>query len=210
MAELNRSAKSASKWTGYDLEAYNIVITSIPPEIFFQGNESPSLNHLDPAILSLPVTGVPSPPLSPEGSAFWSHLRTATRGRSQGRAANTQLAASTFRLLGYETVEAGTLMRSTIPLHVCGKTWRLRMDVCVAQLMTDITLLVLEQDKAKRAPSSDIDARVVVAAIAAFQSNNAHRVESGRPALDSMTILYRASHYQGLSPPSILSPSRKP
>ncbi|KAF5331075.1 hypothetical protein D9619_005540 [Psilocybe cf. subviscida] len=188
MAELIRSAKSASKWTDYDLQTYNIIITPTPPETFFQGHESPSLGHLDQAILSLPVTGVPFPHLSQEGSAFRSHLRTATRGMSQGRAANAQLAVSTLRLLGYETGEVGTLIGFTNSLDVCGKTWKLRMDVCIGKFVADTTLLVLEQDKSKRGVPSQVDARVVVAAIAVFQSNNASRVESGRPVLDSMTI----------------------
>ncbi|KAF8878029.1 hypothetical protein CPB84DRAFT_1817543 [Gymnopilus junonius] len=54
MAQPIRSAKSGSDWTDAELLAYNISITPTSPDFFFRSNADPSLDHLDPAILTSP------------------------------------------------------------------------------------------------------------------------------------------------------------
>ena len=56
MAQLIRSAKYGSDWTSMELYAYNITITPTSPADFFQLAAEPSLDDLDPSILTSPVT----------------------------------------------------------------------------------------------------------------------------------------------------------
>ena len=54
MANLVRSAKSGSEWTTNDLLAYNIIVSSQSPEIFYGQPLPPteSLSRLDPYLIS--------------------------------------------------------------------------------------------------------------------------------------------------------------
>lgn len=80
MAQLTRSAKSDSNWNN-ELYAYNITITATSPINFFQLGADPSLDHLDPSILTSPATDADDPNLSEGTSEYLGYLDLATRAR---------------------------------------------------------------------------------------------------------------------------------
>lgn len=128
MAQLNRSAKSDSNWTYNELYAYNITITATSPINFFQLGADPSLDHLDPSILTSPASDADDPNLS-EGTS---------------ESAINDFAAAT---LGFRAPNTTVATRYAIPLIICGEKRATRADVCVIHGPTTI-LLVLAQDKA--------------------------------------------------------------
>lgn len=181
MANVARSAKSASEWTNKELIAYNITIASISPDKFFP-NPDPSLDHIDPAILSSPP-GIVNPAHSNVAAAYLGYLDLATRVTQQCFV--NDFAAETLKLLAFN--ERGTTVstRYTIPLTICGKADRVaQADVCLIRHRSVFILLVL----INLADKTNADAQVVARAIAAFQFNNSKRREYGLDPQKVMTI----------------------
>ncbi|KAF8067567.1 hypothetical protein FPV67DRAFT_1141351 [Lyophyllum atratum] len=183
MANAIRSAKSASDWNASDLLAYNITISSIPPDEFFRQGADPSLDHIDPAILnSSPDSDDPN--ISDAVADYLGYLYLATKATQESDIYN--FAAETLKLLGFNERQTTVVTRYIIPLTICGDENRVaETDVCLLY-RPRLALLVLLQDKTifKISP----EAEVVGEAIAAFQSNNAKREASGLPPLDAMIV----------------------
>ena len=175
-ANFIRSAKSGGDWTGAELLAYNIAISPTSPDVFFQPNPDPSLDHLDPAILS-------SNGSDPDVAArYLGYLDLATNATQES--AIGDFAAATLRLLGFDDQQFSTVAtRYIIPLTICGESRAAQTDVCLVYRPTTV-LLVLVEDKTLL----NAEAQMVAEAIAAFQYNNMKREARNQPVLGAMTI----------------------
>ncbi|KAG7091418.1 hypothetical protein E1B28_010454 [Marasmius oreades] len=159
MASIIWSAKSGSDWSDSDLDAYNITVVPVQPSEFFP-NPDPSLDHIDPEILSSPFDATP---LSLDAARYLRHLRLAIDAHQESFV--DDFAAGTLRLLGFD------------------------QDIDPQSLLdTTFVLLVLVEDKTLANQTHDVEAQVIAEAIAAFQSNNDKRTRRWLDPLQSMTI----------------------
>ncbi|TFK29010.1 hypothetical protein FA15DRAFT_691481 [Coprinopsis marcescibilis] len=167
--------------------AYNISITPTSPDNFFQHDPDPSLDHLDPSILTSPAIHFDDPNLSESTAEYLGYLDLATRASHVS--AIVDFAAATLRLLGFRAPKTTVATRYIIPLTVCGEKRAAQTDVCIIHRPSTI-LLVLVEDKTifNNTPAFDVEAQVVAEAIAAFQFNNGKRADNGRSILEAMTI----------------------
>ena len=184
MANAIRSAKSGSDWTSGDLPAYNIAISPVPPDEFFRHGIDPSLDHLDPAILDFsPDSDDPS--FSDAVADYLGYLDLATKATQESAIDN--FAAQTLKLLGFNERKTTVMTRYIIPLTICGDGNRVAQTGVCLLYRPNLVLLVLVEDKTIF-NKTNLEAQVVAAAIAAFQSNNAKREASGLLPLNAMTI----------------------
>ena len=144
MAQLIRSAKSGSDWTGAELLAYNIAISLTSLDVFFQHtSQDPSLDHLDPAILSSPNANDPN--LSNTAARYLGYLDLATNITQES--AIDDFAAATLLLLDFDEHQFNTVAtRYIIPLTICGETRVVQTDVYLAYCPSTV-LLVLMKDR---------------------------------------------------------------
>jgi len=181
MAQLIRSAESASSWTDHDLASYNIDVSSVEPDDFFH-TADPSIDHIDREILELPASNN-SPAVSGLAISYLSRIHDTRMYREE--ATIDTLVASTMELLEFAEPPATVVYRRIIPLTICGDNGR------VAQ--TDVSLvrrsfhLIIVENKTST-NTSDPEPQVIAQAIAAFQWNNKERRHHGLDPLDSMTI----------------------
>ena len=180
-----RSAKSGDDWSKNELIAYNISISPVPAEEFFSSVAEPSLDHLDPNILTAPIGESKSANLSNAVIKYLSYLDLAVKATQESFI--NDFAARTLDLLEYD--ERGTVIstRFAIPLTICADANQItQTDVCLIYHRT-MVLLVLMEDKIL-SNRTDAQFQVVAEAIAAFQLNNQKREENGLAALAVMTI----------------------
>jgi len=85
-------------------------------------------------------------------------------------------AAELLRVLGYETAQTVVRTRKNIRLSMCGEQVYAKTDVCILDVDSEILLLV-QEDKTHINPA-DPEPQQVAEAIAAFQANNANRVNN--------------------------------
>jgi hypothetical protein len=83
-------------------------------------------------------------------------------------------AAELLRVMGYERDHTIVRTRKSIRLHICGEIVPAKTDVCIMDVSSEILLLV-QEDKS-HINGSDTEAQLIAEAIAAFQENNAKRV----------------------------------
>ncbi|KAF8799454.1 hypothetical protein BYT27DRAFT_7263917 [Phlegmacium glaucopus] len=160
MANALRSAKSGSDWSRSELLAYNITISSVTPNQFFQHGADP--RRRIPRYLDI--------------------VTNATQ-----ESAMDDFAAYTLGLLGFNECKTLVRTRYVISLTICSDAdTRATQTECLLRRPT-LVLLVLVEDKTI-SNRTDAEAQVVAEAIAAFQSNNMKRGDSGLPLLNSMTI----------------------
>ena len=181
MAQLIRSAKSGSDWTDHELRAYNISIIPTSPAFFFQPSPDPSLDHIDPAILTSPVDAA-YPDISVVASEYLGYLDFATSGEIESA---VDFAAATLRLLGFNDQNSTVVAtRYTIPLTICGENRAAQADVCLIHRPTTILLVLIEGNILK----TSMEAQMVAEAIAVFQFNNTKDAPKTQPVLETMTI----------------------
>jgi len=184
MANALRSAKSGSDWSRSELLAYNITISSVTPNQFFDKDADPSLDDLDPAILNA-SPGSDDPSLSEAVVEYLGYLDLAIHATQES--AINDFAAHTLRLLGFNERKTLVRTRYIIPLTICGDANRAaQTDVCLLHRPTLVLLVLVEEKTISN--RTDAEAQVVAEAIAAFQFNNTKRGDSGLPLLNSMTI----------------------
>jgi hypothetical protein len=182
MANLIRSAKSGSDWTANELIAYNITVVTQSPQDFFRGNTEPSLNDMDPSLIT---STADADNLTDNTFEYLAHLDLASKATQESFI--DEFARKTLRVLGF--VERGLLLttRFSIPLTICGDDHRTaQTDVCLFSRQS-MVLLVLQEDKTI-SNTSNPEPQVIAEAIAAFQYNNERRQIGGLPTLDAMTI----------------------
>jgi hypothetical protein len=179
-----RSAKSGSDWSKNELIAYNISVSPVLAEEFFSSVAEPSLDHLDPNILTAPA-GAEGANLSDAVIAYLGYLDLAVSATQESSI--DDFAVRTLDLLGFN--ERGTVVatRYAIPLTICADSNRIaQTDVCLLHRPT-MVLLVLIEDKTL-SNRTDAESQVIAEAIAAFQFNNQKREERGLAGLAAMTI----------------------
>ena len=143
MANYTRSAKSGSDWTDNDLKAYNITISSTPPEKFFS-TPDPSLDHIGPAILNSPP-GDDNPALSDATVEYLGYLNYATRPSQE--CFILDFAAETLVLLDFNKRPplTGVHRCYTIPLLIRGgANCVAQIDMCLIHRPTFILLVLIE------------------------------------------------------------------
>ena len=179
-----RSAKSGSDWSSNELLAYNISISGVAPEAFFSSVAEPSLDHLDPNILTAPP-GAEDANISDAVIAYLGYLDIAISATQQSSI--DDFAVRALDLLGFN--ERGTIVatRYVIPLTICGDSNQVaQTDIFLLHRPT-MVLLVLIEDKTL-SNGTDAESQVVAEAIAAFQFNNKKREGRGLGRLATMTI----------------------
>ena len=184
MAELIRSAKSGSDWTGAELLAYNITITPTSPDVFFQPIPDPTLDHLDPAILSSPNGNNPN--LSHGAARYLGYLDLATNASQESSI--DDFAAATLLLLGFDEQFSTVATRFIIPLTICGESRVAQTDVCLIYRPSTVLLVLVDVDDKTLMNKTSAEAQMVAEAIAAFQYNNAKRESRNQRVLEAMTI----------------------
>ncbi|KAH6912326.1 hypothetical protein BKA70DRAFT_1219456 [Coprinopsis sp. MPI-PUGE-AT-0042] len=184
MAQFIRSAKSASDWTDAELLTYSITVTPTSPEEFFGNsyNADPSLEHLDPTILTSPNSEDPN--LSDAVADYLGYLDLATHPRQENVV--NDFTAATLKLLGFNERHSNVATRYNIPLTHCCETRDAQADVCLVYHPTTVLLVCIQNMERYLKPN--VEAHVVAQAIAAFQFNNKKREARAKPVLDAMTI----------------------
>jgi hypothetical protein len=180
---LSLFALPSSDWTDAELLAYNISIVPTSPAVFFQSSTDPSLDHIDPHILTSPLNA-DNPNISNIAAEYLGYLDLATNAAQESSI--DDFAAATLRLLGFNDRHSTVATRYNIPLTICGENWAAQTDVCVVYRPTTILLVLVEGKTLFN--RANAEAQMVAEAIAAFQFNNTKRVAKGQPVLEAMTI----------------------
>ncbi len=174
MANLIRSAKSGSEWTGNELQAYHIVVEEQPSEQFFGG---PLPEYTGPPGF-LEYERLPADELALEVDATSRSLFTSLDivMEVEEESAVDDFAVELLRAMDYEGDRIHTKVRARkgTRLFVCGMSLFAKNDVCVVEMPSGI-LLGVEEDKTNirlLVNPLPAEAQLVAEAIAAFQANN--------------------------------------
>ncbi|KAK7022159.1 hypothetical protein R3P38DRAFT_1110480 [Favolaschia claudopus] len=198
MADLPRSPKSGHEWGPNEQLAYNIRFETIPPEEFFISPDFPSLDHLDPTILT---TTIPRGRNDPTFHvSYLNYLEMAALSfapESREPNLNLDLTRETLYLLDFRAGDLAernpqlvngiliAMMPFTIDLQVCKETKFAVSDLCLMHGRSFLVMIVIIKDTFN---SLDPQSRLVSTAVAAFQHNNKRRVQLGLQPLETMTI----------------------
>ena len=169
MANLVRSAKSGSDWTTNELSAYNISIVEQDQHAFFGG---PLPAYAGPAGFVQHEGRVQG--LDATSLALVKRLDLAAKIIEGEESAVDDFAAELLRAMGYETEQTVIRTRKNIRLLMCGQQVHAKTDVCLLDADSEILLLV-QEDKTHMS-ATDPEPQLVAEAVAAFQTNNAIRV----------------------------------
>jgi hypothetical protein len=197
MANLIRSAKSASDWTLNERLAYHIRVQAVPPEVFFPSDPlaNPSLDHLDQALLTSPP-GASGPELSDSTVRYLGYLSLAATSH-ESLSFIADFGRETLALLSFSLRTRLILSTHyTIPLTICGSsTTTARTAVCLLHRPATLVLLVVVTHRESESESesnttivTDPHAQAVAAAIAAYQFNARTRENLGLEPLERMVI----------------------
>ncbi|KAF9053180.1 hypothetical protein BJ165DRAFT_1523902 [Panaeolus papilionaceus] len=169
MANIVRLAKLGGDWKFNELLAYHIVVQEQDQAEFFGG---PLPEYAGPVGFiehENRVQGLDTPSL-----ALMKRLDLAMRLKEGEESAVDDFAAELLRVMGYEGDETVVRTRKSLQLQMCGEVLFAKTDVCLMDASSEILLLV-QEDKTHINPS-DPEAQLIAEAIAAFQENNAKRV----------------------------------
>jgi hypothetical protein len=181
MANLLRTAKSASNWSEMDLHAYNITIVPQNKAQFFGTNDLPY--PTEPSMLNFMTNESQETATDKKTKQLLQYLYMAIYPRAGEEAAVENFAAELLRALEYDDSDRIVFIRHGMPFVICMETLVAQTDVCV---MDDEILLLLQEDK-----STNAEPQVIAEAIAAFAMNNMTRKYLLNPSLqprDSMTF----------------------
>jgi hypothetical protein len=163
MANLIRSAKSASRWNMFDLMSYNINVIHKSPHEFF-GSPLPGVPEIDPHLISgtSAKQGV---------SEETDHILCDIDLASSCGVALDDFTRGILRVLGFETCDYRLRSHLNFPFWICdpaGRSHRMaHADVCLTKDLCTILSLVVKSNK----DWDDLEARAIASAIAAFQYN---------------------------------------
>lgn len=184
MANLLRSAKSASDWTIGDLDAYNISLSREQANVFFGTQHLPQ-PQIDSEILNIQDA---SDMVIDANQELINLLDLAMVPADAEESAVDDFVVSLFRALRYTRGHRVARTRKDIPLLICGEWRHAKTDVCLLdRLQNNIMWLVQENKRFGEGPQarSDAEAHLVAEAIAAFCWNNRQRWEAGLPELEA-------------------------
>ena len=141
MATFIQSAKSSGDWMFNKLMAYNVTSLPTPPGQFCPAL-SPSLDHIDPAILNSPLDDT-DPSLPIVTSAYLNHLYLAARVTQENYI--DDFTTKTLNLLSFNGRHSIVVQHHTIPLSICGDTnHATQMDVCLLHTQFLVPLLLVK------------------------------------------------------------------
>ena len=169
MADIVRLAKSGSNWTSNELVSYNIIIQEHDEAQFFHGPLPEYVGPLGFIEHEDRIQGLDAASLS-----LIKRLDLAMNILEGEESAVVDFAVELLRVMGYERHDTVVRTRKTIRLLMCGQLVLTKTDVCLMDSSSQI-LLILQEDKSQINPS-DPEAQLIAEAIAAFQENNAKRV----------------------------------
>jgi hypothetical protein len=181
MANLIRSAKSSSDWTGNDLEAYGIVIRFEDAPTFFGVNHMP-LPPVDQEVLT---TQDADDMVSDRNAELINLLDLSVKPKPAEESAVNDFVVALFTLLGYVKRHRLARTRKNIPLFICGDWRHAKTDVCLIDRQKNEILLLVQEDKRHQDDLRIAQHQLVAGAIAAFDYNNQIREATGQAALES-------------------------
>ncbi|KAG1845793.1 hypothetical protein C8R48DRAFT_765165 [Suillus tomentosus] len=172
MANIIRSAKSSSNWDSNELIAYNITVTSVPSQQFFPQEIDVPLTAagLDSVLATADSDVSPDPDVSRNTAHFLQYLQDAS---------TPDFDDQNVRVPSIDDFARQVLI-------TVGFTRVAQISVCLRDMESDM-LLLLQMDKTQIGPSN-VEARMISGAIAAYQLNNNKRQEKGLHPLDAMTM----------------------
>ena len=174
LVRLATSSKSGNSWNINELEAFNISIVEQEQETFFEG---PLPAYTGPIAFLQYENCVEE--LDASSLALMKRLDLVmTITEDEKEAAVNDFAAELLRVMGYEARSTIVRRRKRIRLLMCGEQVYAETDVCVTDINFGLVLLLLvQEDRSSHIkPPQDPEPQLVAEAIAAFQSNNAKRV----------------------------------
>ncbi|KAG2115510.1 hypothetical protein DEU56DRAFT_175021 [Suillus clintonianus] len=187
MANLIRSAKYSLFWDHNELMAYNINFTTIPAHQFFpQGTDIPlTVAGFDPELATAKMSSYAHVSRTTLKLLVYLHFAM-DPSHALYESTIISLTCVVFDILGFQNDWQYLLKPHIIPLLICNdvnkSAW---LSVC--ELDQSNLLLVLLQVKPSMG-ESNVEARTVAGAIAAYQYNNKKRQEMGLHPLDAMTM----------------------
>ncbi|KAG1850145.1 hypothetical protein F4604DRAFT_1661163 [Suillus subluteus] len=184
-----RSARSSSDvdWDDNELMAYNITVTAIPPQQFFpQGTDVPlTVTGLDPALATADSDVHVDADVSASTLRFLVNLRFVTTIMPDHEPSIDAFARDVLITAGFQQRRFGVLTAYQIPF--CYDIDEVaQISICLKDFESK-TLLLLQTNKTQMGPSN-VEARMIAGAIAAYQFNNNNRQEMGLHPLDVMTM----------------------
>ncbi|KAG2068848.1 hypothetical protein BDR04DRAFT_1157349 [Suillus decipiens] len=193
MANIIRSAKSSNDWDDNELIAYNIAITTIPSQQFFpEGTVVPlAAAGLDPAVATADSDLLSDTDVSNSTYGFFRYLYLATTPTTPDKPIRVPMIdAFAHRILNTVAFDKGRRCVSqahSIPLLMSDDNRQVaQMSLCLIDGESDM-LLLLQMNKTETS-GSNVEARMVIGAIATYQFNNSKRREMGLHPLDAMTM----------------------
>jgi len=186
-------AKHGGDWTYGDLNFYRVFINYCTPDSFFV---NPHQGTLSQAPLPLTFDTDFLTALNPEdakvcgGEAYRliQYLDEAMMGSPGDDSATSDFVVALLRALDF--APKGSMIRTSknFPFRVGGEKRYAKADVCIIE-GTD-PLLIVQQDKSHVDPlGGDADARLVAAAIAAYDRDSLYRAEYGFPRRFSAQVV---------------------
>lgn len=184
-------AKHGDDWTYGDLDFYHVAIRYIAANDFFEHiNFDPSFPLAAP-LPPLPITFDTDflTALNPEDAKIYGgeayrliqYLDEAMIGTPGDDSATSDFVVALLRALDFAPKETIIRTGKNFPFRVGGEKRYAKADVCIVS-GTD-PLLIVQQDKSHLDPlGGDADARLIAAAIAAYDKDSLYRAEYGLPA----------------------------
>jgi hypothetical protein len=180
MANLLRTAKSASNWSEMDLDAYNITIVPQNKAQFFGTNDLPY--PTEPSMLDFMTNESQETATDEKAKQLLQYLYMAIYPRAGEEAAVENFAAELLRALEYDDNDRIVFIRHGIPFLNCREILVAQTDVCV--MNDDCEILLLLQD----GKSMKAEFQVIAEAIGTFAMNNMIRDRLNLQPRDSITF----------------------
>jgi hypothetical protein len=174
-------------WDINELMAYNIIVTAISPQQFFpEGTDVPLIMAgLDPALATADSDVHVDADVSDSTLRFLVNLRYATTIMPDHEPAIDTFARGILITVGFEQRRFGVSTACRIPF--CYDIDEVvQISICLRDFESNM-LLLLQADKTQMGPSN-VEARIIAGAIAAYQFNNNNRQKMGLHPLDAMTM----------------------
>ncbi|KAH9081500.1 hypothetical protein EDB83DRAFT_550814 [Lactarius deliciosus] len=169
MANLLRTAKSGTRWSLLELHAYNIVVKLQDSATFFGVKTLPRPTVARELLDNLAANDM-------ENDANYKllyYMDLANCPAPREESAVVDFATHLLTLLDYVPRTRMARTHTDIPLAICGQDHYANADVCVVDSDSDDTLLLIQEDKARKTRRpNDPEAQLIAGAIAAFQRHN--------------------------------------
>jgi hypothetical protein len=187
MADLVRSAKSASDWTRAELDAYNIGVVSQDASAFFGVHSLPHPT-VDQELLQIQD----AEHMVKDENAGLINLLDLAMHPSAEESAVDDFVVELFKILGYAKRHRVARTRKDISLLICGERRHAKTDVCIVDRSQDDIIMLVQEDKrfsGSHNATVDAEAQLIGEAIAAFSHNNEIRAATGRSVRKSQVCL---------------------